>query len=125
MTYKEIQNEVINKYSVIIVSDSKCWSRMHAHVKERIICKWIQKNSAPCTFDLFHEIGHIETYKSGMRRCESEFSATQWAIEKCHEYGIIIPDNTKRLYQEYIGEELLRGVRRGGKNYPKTLNLKW
>lgn len=45
MNYKEIQNEVINKYRIKIEEHSTCWGRMHAHVKERKICKWHQKNS--------------------------------------------------------------------------------
>lgn len=118
MTFKDIQNEVISDYRIKINEHSKCWMRMHAHVKTRTVCKWHQKNSIRATFDLFHEIGHIETTKAGMRRCESEFYATEWAIERCMEYGLEIPDKIIEDYQEYIDEELARGIRRGGRNYP-------
>lgn len=117
MTYKEIQNEVIKKYRIDICDGTKCkndWQRMHAHIRERRVCKWKQMNSIQCTFDLFHEIGHIETTTSKMRRCEEEYYATVWAIEKCKEYGLQIPEKTIELYQNYIYQEYDRGIRRGG-----------
>jgi Zn-dependent peptidase ImmA (M78 family) len=132
MNYKEIQNEVISKYRVDICDGSKCeddWQRTHAHVKKRRVCKWKQANSAESTFTLFHEIGHIETHTSKMRRCESEYYATVWAIEKMREYGVVdkISDKVKKLYQDYIIRERDRGVRRGGANYPteQQLTLEW
>lgn len=118
MTLQEIQNEVIRKYHITIDTDSKCRQRMHAHVKERRICKWKQKNSIQATFDLLHEIGHIETTKSKMRRMEAELYATVWAIDKCREYGLEIPRSVWNTYHEYIKTELKRGQRRGGKHYP-------
>lgn len=117
MTLKEIQDEVIAKYRIKIEPHSKCWRRMHAHVKQRKICKWIQKSSLQCTFDLFHEIGHIETTTSSMRRAESEYWATVWAIDRFKEYNLEVPDKVMRVYHEYIQEEIARGKRRGGKGY--------
>lgn len=71
MTYIEIQNEVVKKYRIDLCDGTKCkdgdWSRTHAHVKLRRICKWKQANSVQSTFTLFHEIGHIETTKANMR----------------------------------------------------------
>ena len=129
MTYIEIQQDVIRRYNINICQDSKCWRRMHAHVKERKICKWYPKASIAATFDLLHEIGHIETTTSKMRRCESEFFATVWAIERAHEYGIAgkITDKIKGLYQWYIFDELARGQRRGGTGYMtrEQLTLHW
>lgn len=117
MTYIEIQNEVIKKYRVRIDSHSACHGRMHAHVKERRVCKWVQKNSARCTFDLFHEIGHIETTKASMRRAEEEFHATCWAIDRFKEYGMTVPDHVLHVYQRYVLLEVARGKRRGGSDY--------
>jgi len=53
-----------------------------------------------------------------MRRCESEFYATQWALDKCKELKLNVPDNIIEDYQDYIFRELERGLRRGGANYP-------
>ena len=121
MNYKEIQNEVIKKYRVDLCDGTRCkdgdWSRTHAHVKTRRVCKWKQANSVQSTFTLFHEIGHIETTKSGMRRAEEEYYATVWALERCKEYGIEVPAKTIREYQAYIDDEKARGLRRGGKGY--------
>ena len=121
--YLQIQQEAIEKYRIKIDQNSSCRSRMHAHVKERRICKWKPKNSFRATFDLLHEIGHVETKTAGMRRCESEFAATQWAADRCAEYGLKIPHSVFELYQAYIWRELDRGLRRGGKNYPTSEQL--
>lgn len=117
MTYIEAQNEVIRKYRVTISDGKGCWRRMHAHVKERKVCKWKPKSSIQATFDLFHEIGHIETTKSSMRRAEKEYYATVWAIERCKEFGFDIPQSIIDVYQNYIDREIRRGLRRGGSNY--------
>lgn len=120
-TYKDIQDEVIKKYRIDLCDGTKCkdgdWSRMHAHVKTRRVCKWKRASSIQSTFDLFHEIGHIETTTSSMRRCEAEYYATIWAIRQCHQYGLIIPEKIIEDYQKYIDEERARGLRRGGTAY--------
>lgn len=120
MNYIEIQNEVIRKYRIDICHGEKCqndWQRTHAHVKLRRVCKWKQINSIQSTFTLFHEIGHIETTKSTMRRAEEEYYATVWAIDRCREYGLEIPEKTIEIYQNYIDMEIRRGERRGGGDY--------
>lgn len=123
MTYKEIQADAVAKYRITLCPCSKCYGRMHAHVRERKVCKWKPKNSANATFDLLHEIGHIETTKANMRRCEEEYFATRWALDRCKEYGIKVPEKQLQVYQEYILRERDRGVRRGGKNLPTVQAL--
>ena len=133
MNLIEIQNEVIKKYRIDLCDGTRCkdgdWTRTHAHPKQRRVCKWKQAASIVSTFTLFHEIGHIENNNSKMRRCEEEYHATVWAIEKMREYGILdkVSDRTKRVYQEYIFDELDRGLRRGGSGYPTktSLTLNW
>lgn len=124
--FVEIQNEVIKKYR--IKASTTCFknlrTRTHAHPRERAVCKWKQTNSFASTFTLFHEIGHIENNNSKMRRCEEEYYATVWAIEKCKEYKLEIPQKTIDLYQRYIYRELERGINRGGKNYPTYEELR-
>lgn len=121
MNHKEIQNEVIKKYRIDICDGTKCkdgdWHRTHAHPKQRRVCKWKQANSIQSTFTLFHEIGHIETKQSWMRRAESEYHATVWALGKCKEHGIAVPEKIIKEYQEYIDDEKDRGLRRGGTGY--------
>ena len=133
MRFIEIQNEVIKKYRIDLCDGTKCkdgdWSRTHAHLKQRRVCKWKQSNSIVSTFTLFHEIGHIENNNSKMRRCEQEYYATVWAIDKLRDYGILeyLPMKQRSLYQNYIYNELDRGLRRGGTNYPtkEELTLEW
>lgn len=120
MSHREIQDEIIQKYRVDICDGTKCkddWRRTHAHPKQRRVCKWKRANSILSTFTLLHEVGHIETKKAGMRRCESEYFATIWALDRCQEYGIEVPDKLIQDYQAYIDEEKDRGIRRGGSGY--------
>ena len=120
MSYTEIQNEVIKKYRIDICDGTKCkndWQRTHAHPKQRRVCKWKQANSIQSTFTLLHEIGHIETTQSWMRRAESEYHATVWAINECKKNGIEVPATIIKKYQDYIDMEKDRGIRRGGKGY--------
>lgn len=121
--FTDIQDDVIRKYRITIDEHSACWGRTHAHVRERRVCKWKQKNSVQSTFELLHEVGHIVSNKSGMRRCEQEYHATVWAIERAKEYGLTIPKETISDYQDYINRELDRGVRRHGQNYNKEYVL--
>lgn len=119
--YTDIQNHAIHRFNIDICDGTKCrndWHRTHAHVKQRRVCKWKQANSIESTFTLLHEIGHIETYKSWMRRAESEYYATIWAIEAFRKYGLTVPDKIIKKYQDYIDREVDRGKRRGGKDYP-------
>jgi hypothetical protein len=50
-----------------------------------------------------------------MKRCEEEYYATMWALDKCKEYGIKVPEKIIKDYQDYINWEHDRGARRGGK----------
>lgn len=127
MTYIEIQNEVVKKYRIDLCDGTKCksdWTRTHAHVKQRRVCKWKQANSVQSTFTLLHEIGHIMTTKGWMRRAEEEYYATVWAMEECKKYGIEVPSKTIKEYQDYIDMEVDRGKRRGGQGYGKMQLVK-
>lgn len=124
MKFAEIQKDVVKRFNIKLDEFSSCWSRTHAHIKERRVCKWHPKNSVQSTFELLHEIGHIETTKSWMRRAEEEYYATQWAIEIAKEYNLQIPEKIIKEYQDYIDMEISRGKRRGGKNYQSQMILK-
>jgi hypothetical protein len=126
MKYIDIQNEIIERYQIDICDGTKCpndWSRTHAHLKIRRVCKWKQANSAASTFTLLHEVGHIVTNRASMHRYEQEYYATQWAIDRCADYGIPVPQKTVDRYQKYIELELQRGIRRGLKRFAR-LHLK-
>ena len=125
--YLDVQDDIIKQYNIDLCDGEKCkndWRRTHAHIKERRVCKWKCANSIQSTFALLHEIGHIETTKSKMRRAEAEYHATVWAIEKCEECGLQIPDTIINQYQKYIDMELERGKRRGGSGYGDLVLIK-
>ena len=121
MKFKEIQEAVVKQYRIDLCDGTRCddgdWDRTHAHPKQRRVCKWKQANSIQSTFTLLHEVGHIETTKSGMRRAEEEYHATVWAIKECEKYGIDVPDKILAEYQRYIDMTEARGKRRGGTDY--------
>lgn len=125
--YIELQKQLIERYKIQICDGSLCrsdWCRTHAHVAERRVCKWEAKNSVQSTFTLLHEIGHIQTSKSRMRRCESEYFATVWALITAKECGMEVPAKLIDRYQKYIFIEYERGMRRGGKlPHPRELLL--
>jgi hypothetical protein len=123
-TMKQLQDEIIKKYRMTIEENSTCRMRTHVHTKQRKICKWKQCNSVKSTFTLLHEIGHCENNNSKMRRCEQEYYATQWALDRCKEYNIDVPKNIIDRYQRYVYRELDRGQRRGGTNYPTKEQMK-
>ena len=58
-----------------------------------------------------------------MRRCEAEYYATVWAMDRFREYGLTVPPKMLGRYQEYIWRELDRGLRRHGKNLPTKEEL--
>ena len=124
MNYKQAQDIAIERYKVKLNPCSSCRGRMHAHPKKRMVCKWHPKNSIQATFDLFHEIGHIETTRAGMRRCEAEYEATEFAIKLCVEFGFAIPIKTIADYQSYIYMERDRGIRRHAQNMPSEDDLR-
>lgn len=119
--YVDIQVDIISKYGIHVSADKcpfGCHNRTHAHRKERTVCKWKYCNSYKATFNLFHEIGHIEGNTAQMvKRAEREYYATTWAIDRLREYGLGVEMDVLFDYQRYILTELARGRRRGGKDY--------
>lgn len=127
MNYKTLQDSIIREYRMTIETNSKCYGRTHVHVKKRTICKWKQASSLCSTFTLLHEIGHCENNNSSMRRCEQEFYATQWALDKCKEIGLNVTDDIIKKYQRYINDERQRGINRHCYDLPsiEELTLVW
>ncbi len=113
--YLELENKAIQDFKAVIVVDSKCWSRMHAHCSDgsRRICKWKPKESYISLFELLHEIGHLETDKKGMKRAEQESEATKWQLAKMKECNLPIKRKYLRQYKDYIRMTYDRGIRRG------------
>lgn len=112
--YKELSEQMISKFNINIVQQSTCWSRMHAHCDgTRRICKWIPAESYRSLYDLLHEIGHIETNKAGMKRCEQESEATLWANAHIKELGLPLKRKIINKFKKYIRRTYDRGIRRG------------
>lgn len=59
----------------------------------------------PCSkylFDIYHEIGHLETNTLDMERYMEEYTATIWAIKACGKRKIYVSPQTIMVYQDYI-----------------------
>lgn len=53
-------------------------------------------------FDVYHEIGHLETNSLDMEAYQQEYLATVWAIHAMNERRLYIAPRTFSLYQKYI-----------------------
>ena len=120
MDYIGTQYMLIKKYDVVLDPNSACWARTHAHPKTRRICKHTPKNSYQSLFTLLHEIGHIETYRPKLKRCESESLATEWAVRELRQLGLPVKRKVVDKYKQYIKMTYERGLRRG---LSKKVNL--
>ena len=126
----EIQNEIINMYKDTIdfrIDNKDC---AYCYVPEKIIYlngKDLLYPTVESLFDLLHEIGHILTNTSKMKRCEEEFYATQWAITEIKKYGYTLSDKRKDEFQQYIWAWRETGIKHKAKNIPKKeqLILSW
>ena len=74
-------------------------------------------------FTLLHEIGHIMTNNNKQKRCLQEYLATQFAIDKCKEYGVVIPEYITDTYQDYILKWRETGLKHRAKNMPSISQL--
>ena len=102
----------------------------HCHLKEKEIHFPIKRFVTPKerdVFDMLHEIGHLKTNKKGMKRCEEEYYATEWAIKEMKKYKFDLNQRDKRIFQNYIWQWRETGLKLKGKNMPseKQLTLKW
>ena len=102
----------------------------HCHLKEQEIHFPIANFNNPNSrdvFDMLHEIGHLKTNKKGMKRCEEEYYATQWAIKEMKKYKFKLKDEDKKIFQEYIWNWRETGIKLKGKNMPNKnqLTLIW
>ena len=49
-----------------------------------------------------HEIGHVVTYKPGMKRWEREQASQRWAVETMRKYHLPVPREAQRRARIYI-----------------------
>lgn len=75
-------------------------------------------------FDLLHEIGHIMTNNTKMKRCEEEFYATQWALDNSKKYGVKVSRDRLSEFQNYIWKWRETGIKLKAKNIPTKQQLK-
>lgn len=62
-------------------------------------------------FALLHEIGHIMTNTTKMKRYEQEYLATQWALDEAKRIGFKVKRKTIKTYQEYIFDWRERSIK--------------
>ena len=129
-TLSEIQYNIINQYKSTI--DFRVCSNevAYCYVPEKIVYIYNRNLLYPSVeslFDLLHEIGHIMTNTSKMKRCEEEYYATQWAMKEIKSYDLNLPEKRKQEFQDYIYKWRETGIKLNGKNMPdkKQLTLVW
>lgn len=67
-------------------------------------------------FAFLHEIGHIKTNTSDMKRYEQEYLATKWALEEAKKIGFNVPTRFINTYQNYIWGWREKSIKLKGKN---------
>ena len=102
----------------------------HCHLDEKEIHYPLKRFCDPDNrdvFDMLHEVGHLKTNKKGMKRCEEEFYATEWAIKEMKKYKFELSQKDKQIFQNYIWQWRERGIKLKGKNMPskEQLTLVW
>ena len=121
--YGDLAIEYLRKHEIELRTNSVCWSRPHAHVKGRIICKMALPRGRVSFFHFLHEVGHIAHPKGGVGyRAQEEYWATEYAKDEMRKCGISVPRKTLAEYSDYIQRTLDRGIRRGLKSVPEELS---
>lgn len=98
----------------------------YSYVEKRIVVlpkKIIQNPSEWSLFAFLHEIGHILTNTSKMKRCEQEYAATQWALDEARKIGFAVPYGFIVTYQNYIWNWREKSIRLKGNNIPSKDEL--
>ena len=132
MTKQELvyyHNLVWKKYhrQMIICFDQKNPDSFKATISEKIVHLPIAIKTDQSEWSLFaflHEIGHILTNTTQMKRCEQEYLATQWALDESKKLGFKVAKETIVKYQYYIYRWRWKGIRLNGKNMPTEDDLK-
>ena len=74
-------------------------------------------------FATLHEIGHIMTNTTKMKRCTQEYLATQWAIDEAKRIGFNVPKDYIETYQDYIWNWRDRAIKLKAKVVPTVEEL--
>lgn len=125
--YQQLGQDYLDKYKITLCPRTvcTCWSRTHAHVKERKICKIDLPKSRVALFDFLHEVGHIvaekANYTSNVPRALAEYNATQWGITEMQRSNISVPRKQVKSYNRYVKNKLARGLRRGLRKVPAEI----
>lgn len=117
--------EYANQMFIIFGNDKD--DEYYSMLESKIIMLPKQVLFNPTKWSLFaflHEIGHIVTNTSNMKRYEQEYLATQWAINKAKEIDFKIPKNYIDTYQKYIYKWRETSIKHKGKNIASKDSLK-
>ena len=90
-----------------------------SYLKSRRVCLPADTFSNPTVWSVFaflHEVGHIKTNTTKMKRYEQEYHATQWAIKEAKRRGFKVPKNIINIYQKYIWKWRETSIKHKAKN---------
>lgn len=94
-------DEYKNKYKFFETSDDTAY----CYIPTKEIYVPTRYSQYPCLknlFDVFHEIGHLETNTEDMETYQQEYLATVWAIKECNRRKIHLTPDIIIMYQKYI-----------------------
>lgn len=122
MDKKEIWKKIIEDYSGDIGIYHNFKENYSCAVLEHriIFISYIYRNkyTIDSIMNLLHEIGHIMTSDKKDAPCLREYKASQWAIDKCKEYGLRPTKKVVQDHQEYIYEHFQNDVSNDVANIP-------
>lgn len=126
MDYQTIGQQYLEEHSIEYCPREvcKCWSRPHAHPKERKICKIPLPTGRKSLFDFLHEVGHIVHPRAGIKkelRAVEEYYATYYAKCEMRKLGVAVAKDQAKGYDRYITMSLARALRRGLKKVPSEI----
>ena len=126
--YAEIVNQLKRAYGIRV----KRWRTnmtgcaWQVRYRNGRVVRWIEapRPKSPISLAIFlHEVGHhVIGFESYKRRCEEEYHAWNWAIEKMRELGIEPDHRVRQRFELSMAYAVNKALRRGIKDIPEILN---
>ena len=128
-TLRTLHNNLYIKYRnnfTLEFSDNAASDEFYSYIlsKRIVIPRSVKTHQTEWSlFAFLHEIGHIMTNTTKMKRCTQEYLATQWAIDEAKRIGFNVPKDYIETYQDYIWNWRSRAIKLKAKVVPTVEEL--